>query len=168
MAAETAPFEERHLARNVLRDFNAILERHQLALCSDGSRPERPDRRLDGLLKLRYDDTVPGEDQARLAAPLTEVRLRYLVLNKTLDQSVPLTQIMQELHSLRNRARTAVKSTADEDRDQIVRDLLQVTEIPGDLDAFRSANTLAERAAIAHAAIKKSRAEVEETSKFFD
>jgi hypothetical protein len=168
MTADPAPFEERHLARNVPRDFNAILERQRLALCGDGSRPERPDRRLEGLLRVLYDDTVPDEDQARLAASLMEIRLRYLVLNKTLDQSVPPTPIMQELHSLRNRARTAVQSTADEDRDQIVRDLLQVTEIPGDLDAFRSANTLAERAAIAHAAIKQFRAEVEEMSKFFD
>jgi hypothetical protein len=168
MTAEPAPFEERHLARNVPRDFNVILERQRLALCGDGSRPERPDRRLEAILGVLSDEPLSGEDQARLAASLMEIRLRYLVLNKTLDQSVPPTPVMQELHSLRNRARTAVQSTADEDRDQIVRYLLQVTEIPGDLDAFRSANTLAERAAIAHAAIKQFRAEVEEMSKFFD
>jgi hypothetical protein len=75
---------------------------------------------------------------------------------------------MQELLSLRNRAKTAVRTTADEDRDQIVRDFMQVSEIRGDLDAFRSANTLAKRAATAHAAIKQFRAEVEEMSRFFD
>jgi hypothetical protein len=168
MTAEPAPFEERHLVRNVPRDFNAILERQRLARSGDGSRPERTDRRLEGLSKVLCDDTVPGEDQARLAASLMEIRLRYLVLNKTLDQSVPPTPIMQELHSLRNRARTAVQSTADEDRDQIVHDLMQVTEIPDDLDAFRAANTLAELAAIAHAAIEQFRVAVEEMSRFFD
>ena len=168
MATEPIPFEERHLARNLPRDFNAILERQRLALCGDGSRPVRPDRRLEAALKVLYEEPFPGEVQARLAASLMEMRLRCLVLSKTLDQSIPPTPIMHELLSLRNRAKTAAWTTADEDRDQIVRDLLQVTEILGDPDAFRSANTLAERAAIAHAAIKKFRTEVEEMSKFFD
>ncbi len=168
MAAETAPFEERHLARNVPRDFNAILERQRLALCGDGSRPERPDRRLEAVLKVLYDEPVPSEDQALLAASLMEIRLRYLVLNKTLDQSVPPTPIMQELLSLGNRTKTAARTTADADRDQIVRDLMQVSEIPGNLDAFLAANTLAERAAIAHAVVEQFRVAVEEMSRFFD
>lgn len=168
MSTEPAPFEERHLARNVPRDFNAILERQRLALCGDGSRPERPDRRLEAILGVLSDEPLSGPDQARLAESLMEIRLRYLVLSKTLDQSVPPTPIMHELLSLRNRAKTAARTTADEDRDQIVRDLMQESEIPGDLDAFKAANTLAERAAIAHAAIEKFRVAVEEMSKFFD
>jgi hypothetical protein len=103
-----------------------------------------------------------------LAASLLEIRLRYLVRSKTLNQADPPTPFMQEFHSLRNRARAAVQTSADEDRDQIVRDLMQVTEMLGDLDAFLAANTLAERAAIAHAAIKQFCAEVEEMSRFFD
>ena len=168
MAIEPKPYEEKHLARNVPRDFNAILERQRHALIGDGELPTRVLHRFKDILKELSPDEFDETSQSTLFNRLLDIRLRYLVLSKTLDQSVPPTPIMDALRSVKNRTRAAVRELNDDDRDEQVRELAGIEDISSGLAAFEKANTLAERAAIAAATVRQFDSILTEMAEFFD
>lgn len=171
MATEPQQFQERHLSRNVPKDFNACLERERLVVCGPGNRPGRRTPQIMRMLQLLSDDPLSEEDHSRIANDLIEVWLRYLVLTKTLDQSIPPTPIMKALKSLQNRAMSTERVLSDEDRDAFVRDTMGLepdAPIPGTRSAFDQANTIAERAAIAHVMAAELADSLGEMAGFFD
>lgn len=171
MSSDDPTFQKKHLARNVPRDFNLCVERERVRLEGWGNQARRVDKAFSATLRRLSDESMGPHDQERLAEQLHEVRLRYLVLSKTLDQRVPPTEIMKQLRSLKYRTKEAARVLKDEDRDVTVAltmGLENPNDIPDTDEAFRDANTLAERAAIAQRIVIKYAAYIDELSVFFD
>lgn len=168
---EDQPYEERHLSRNVPRDFNACLERERVATLGDKRKLRKPEAQFVRILRIiRPDEITEGEKQ-RLYELLSEIRLRYLVLSKTLDQSIPPTPIMRSLKSLRARVKSTAITLTDVDRDTVVRETmgLQANQpFPNGIEAFQSANTIAERASIARQVVQRISDEIGQMAEFFD
>lgn len=168
---EQERFERKHLSRNVPKDFDACLERERLKLLGDGRKRRKPEPHIGRMLKVIRPDVVPDDEEQRLYDALTEIRLRYLVLSKTLDQSIPPTPIMKALKSLQYRVDAAVRVLADEDRDAMVRDLLGLRPeepFPESSEDFQNANTIAERAAIARQVVAGFSKDIDQMATFFD
>jgi hypothetical protein len=169
--SEDPPHQKKHLARNVPRDFDVCVERERVRLEGRGRDARRVSNAFYATLRSLSDGSMGPHDQERLAEQLHEVRLRYLVLSKTLDQRVPPTEIMKQLRSLRNRTQEAARVLKDDDRDATVAmtmGLENPADIPDTDEAFRDANTLAERAAIAQRIVEKYASYINELSEFFN
>ena len=115
---------KKHLARNVPVDFMGCLERERTAVIGDANRRSRSSGSFDKMIAVLSDEPVNDVEVDRLNAMITEVQLRYLVLAKTLDQTIPPTPIKHAVRSLNNRVGVAMKSLADPDRDRIVQQMM--------------------------------------------
>lgn len=162
---------EKHLARNVPIDFLGCLERERIAVSGDLNRRGRRSGRFHKMIAVLSEPPLDNADLDRLNDMLTEVQLRYLVLAKTLDQTIPPTPIKHAIRSLSKRMGVAVEALADTDRDIIVR---QMTGLPDDAPmpstraAFNTAQSIAERAAIAHGMVAKFAEDIAGLEEFFD
>jgi predicted CopG family antitoxin len=130
-----------------------------------------PINRFDKMIAVLSDKPVSDVDVDRLNVLITEVQLRYLVLAKTLDQTIPPTPIKHAVRSLKNRVSVAMQALADPDRDKIVQQMMGLPDnapIPASRPAFEGAQSIAERAAIAHAMIAQFATDISDLEKFFD
>lgn len=171
MTAGTEDFLAKHLARNVPTDFNGCVERERIALAGDLNRRARKSRRFDQMIGCLSEDALDDVELDRIDKIITEVQLRYLVLAKTLDQSIPPTPIRNALGTLNKRLATATALLGDTDRDEIVKEMLGLsddTEIPETREAFEKAQSFAERAAIASQMVANFAKEVAGMEAFFD
>lgn len=160
----------KHLARNVPRHFNYCVERERVLIAEIGNRSPRRVY-FKRMLSNLSDEPLDEETLLRLDQELAEIELRFLVLTKTIDQSVPPTPIKKALASLANRVEATERMLRDDDRDALVRSELGLEEaaiLPATRDAFDNANTLAERAAIARQMLLTFAEDLEEISTFFD
>ncbi len=171
MAETHDTYLEKHLARNVPIDFMRCLERERVAVLGDLNRRSKKSCQFNNMIAVLSELPVEQADLDRLNDTITEVQLRYLVLAKTLDQTIPPTPIKHAIRSLNKRMAIAVEALADPDRDAIVR---QMTGLPDDAtilatrSAFEDARSIAERAAIAHGMVAKFAADIVGLEEFFD
>lgn len=171
MAETHETYLEKHLARNVPIDFMGCLERERIAVLGDLNRRGRKAGRFNRMIAVLSDVPVEQAGLDRLNDMITEVQLRYLVLAKTLDQTIPPTPIKHAMRSLSKRMDVAVESLADPDRDLIVRQMKGLPDdapMPSTRAAFDVAQSIAERAAIAHEMVAKFAADIAGLEKFFD
>lgn len=171
MADKHGTYLEKHLARNVPIDFMGCLERERIAVSGDLNRRGRRSGQFDKMIAVLSEPPLDDADVDRLNDMITEVQLRYLVLAKTLDQTIPPTPIKHAIRSLSKRMGVAVEALADPDRDIIVR---QMTGLPDDAPmastraAFNTAQSIAERATIAHGMVAKFAEDIAGLEEFFD
>jgi hypothetical protein len=171
MADTDDTFLKKHLARNVPIDFMGCLERERIAVSGDLNRRGRRSGQFNKMIAVLSEQPLDDADVDRLNDMVTEVQLRYLVLAKTLDQTIPPTPIKHAIRSLSKRVIVAVDALADPDRDMIVR---QMTGLPDDASmpstraAFDDAQSIAERAAIAHEMVAKFAKDIAGLEEFFD
>lgn len=171
MTNKTKPYLTKHLARNVPIDFNGCVERERVSLAGDLNRRGWKGRQFDQMIECLSDDVMDNAELDRLDHIITEVHLRYLVLAKTLDQTIPPTPIKRELGSLNNRLTSAKRTLNDPSRDEIVREMLGLSEgaeIPASREAFEQAQSFAERAAIASQMVANFARDVAGMEEFFD
>jgi hypothetical protein len=176
MDSKTEPLLTKHLARNVPVDFNLCVERQRAALQGDLNRRdldrrEKKVRRFRSMIECLSDETLDYDDLERIDLIITEVQLRYLVLSKTLDQSIPPTPIKRALGTLNNRLTTAAEILSDPDRDEVVKDMLGLSEgaaMPATREAFERAQSFAERAAIASQMVANFSKDVAGMEAYFD
>ncbi|MEN8933797.1 hypothetical protein [Planktotalea arctica] len=170
MADTDDTFLKKHLARNVPIDFMGCLERERIAVSGDLNRRGRRSGQFNKMIAVLSEQPLDDADVDRLNDMVTEVQLRYLVLAKTLDQTIPPTPIKHAIRSLSKRVIVAVDALADPDRDLIVR---QMTGLPDDASmpstraAFDDAQSIAERAAIAHEMVAKFAKDIAGLEEFF-
>jgi hypothetical protein len=173
MSHQAELFIEKHLARNVPLDFNACCERVRLALFEPVTRAPRTQRSQwhAHMISHLTDGEFSSDNEAEIGRELDEIQVRYLVVQKTLDLSVPVRPIFEELRSLRRWIGRAAQRLRDDDRDREV-EFLRGTEteddIPSGIDAFRCAASISERATIARQTLDGYLSEVEEMLEFFD
>lgn len=91
MAETHETYLEKHLARNVPIDFMECLERERIAVLGDLNRRGRKTGQFNRMIAVLSELPVEQADLDRLNDMITEVQLRYLVLAKTLDQTIPPT-----------------------------------------------------------------------------
>lgn len=171
MIDQTEPYLTKHLARNVPVDFNQCVERQRVALHSDLNRRGKRSRQFDQMITCLSNDPLVEGDRDRIDQHITEVQLRYLVLAKTLDQSIPPTPIRNALSSLNNRLSAATDVLNDPDRDAVVKEMLGLSEgsvLPATREAFELAETFAERAAIASQMVANFAKDVAGMEAYFD
>jgi hypothetical protein len=171
MTNGTEPYLAKHLARNVPVDFNGCVERERVSLAGDLNRRGRKGRQFDQMIECLSDDVMDDAELDRLDHIIAEVHLRYLVLAKTLDQTIPPTPIKRELGSLNSRLASATRTLSDPNRDEIVREMLGLSKtvaIPATREAFEQAQSFAERAAIASQMVANFARDVVGMEEFFD
>lgn len=171
MAEPSESYLTKHLARNVPVDFMGCLERERGAVFGDLNRRSSTSRRFDKMIECLSDDPMSDADLDRLNSVIAEVQLRYLVLAKTLDQTVPPTPIKYAIRSLTKWVAVAAGALDDPDRDAIVKQMVGLSEdasIPASRAAFESAQSFAEKAAIAHKMVAQFAADIADMDKFFD
>jgi hypothetical protein len=167
---EDKAFVEKHLARNVPRHFGLCVEQERVRLIEVGGHsPKR--LRFVQMLSHLSEEEIETSELARLDAEVIEIELRFVVLKRTVDRSVPPTPIKKALASVRNRLIAAEGVLRDDERDGVVRAELGLPEgqpLPASREAFDDANTLAERAAIARAMLLSFSEDLDEVTRFFD
>lgn len=171
MADTDDTFLKKHLARNVPIDFMGCLERERIAVSGDLNRRVRRSGRFHKMIAVLSEQPLEDADLDRLNDLITEVQLRYLVLAKTLDQTIPPTPIKHAIRSLSKRLGVAVEALADPDRDMIVRQMTGLPDkapMPSTRAAFDGAQSFAERAAIAHEMVAKFTDDIAGLEEFFD
>ncbi len=171
MADTDDTFLKKHLARNVPIDFMGCLERERIAVSGDLNRRGRRSDQFNKMIAVLSEPPLDEADVDRLNDMIREVQLRYLVLAKTLDQTIPPTPIKHAIRSLSKRLGVAVEALADPDRDMIVRQmtgLLDDASMPSTRAAFDDAQSIAERAAIAHEMVAKFAKDIAGLEEFFD
>jgi hypothetical protein len=171
MADTHDTFLEKHLARNVPIDFMGCLERERIAVSGDLNRRSKRSGQFDKMIAVLSEPPFKQAELDRLNDIITEVQLRYLVLAKTLDQTIPPTPIKYAIRSLSKRIGVAVESLADPNRDMIVRQMTGLPDgapMPSTRAEFDRAQSIAERAAIAHEMVAKFAAEIAGLEEFFD
>ncbi|WP_281857092.1 hypothetical protein [Litoreibacter halocynthiae] len=171
MADTHETYLEKHLARNVPIDFMGCLERERIAVSGDLNRRGRRSGTFNNMIAVLSEQPLDDADVDRLNDMITEVQLRYLVLAKTLDQTIPPTPIKHAIRSLSRRLGVAVEALADSDRDMIVRQLTGLPDgapMPSTRAAFDDAQSIAERAAIAHEMVAKFAEDIAGLEEFFD
>lgn len=164
----------RHYARNISANFprTRLAIRNQLA---DGTSDRSENRRW----KVEHDQLITGLIGVTATAEvwedvdhnLREIEVTYLTLLLTLDQSIRVKPIHDEIEMALRRIKSSALSLADEQRDKIVRitwDLLDDAPIPSTFDAFQACETIAQRAAVARAMMLRVSEEFEEVERFFD
>lgn len=162
---------EKHLARNVPIDFMGCLQRERIAVFGDLNRRGKRLGQFHKMVAVLSEQPIDQADLDRLNGIITEVQLRYLVLAKTLDQTIPPTPIKHAVRSLNRRVLVAVDALADADRDVIVRQMTGLSDdapIPYTRAAFDAAQSIAERAAIAHGMVAKFAEDIAGLEEFFD
>ena len=166
-------FVQKHLARNVPLDFNARCQRVGVSLY-DGQRASRrkePARQYPGMLEALTDGEFAADEAERIAADILEVHIRYLVIQKTLDLSVPVKPVHRELSGLRRSLAKSITRLEDEDRDAGVRffnELAPDEELPNGEGAFDTAGSISERVAIAGNRLRGWADELDRMLKYFD
>ena len=171
MAKTDETYLEKHLARNVPIDFMGCLERERIALFGDLNRRGRRKDQFHKMIAVLSEQAIDEADVDRQNDIITEIQLRYLVLAKTLDQTIPPTPIKHAVRSLNKRVVVAVDALADPDRDVIVRQMTGQSDdvpIPHTRAAFDAAQSIAERAAIAHRMVAKFAEDIAGLEEFFD
>ena len=171
MADTHETYLEKHLARNVPIDFMGCLERERIAVSGDLNRRGRRSGQFNKMIAVLSEQPLDDADVDRLNDMFTEVQLRYLVLAKTLDQTIPPTPIKHAIRSLSKRLCVAVEALADPDRDMIVRQMTGLPDdasIPSTRAAFDGAQSIAERAAIAHEMVATFADDIARLEEFFD
>jgi hypothetical protein len=171
MIDQTEPHLTKHLARNVPADFNVCVERQRLALQRDLNRRGRKSRQFDQMIKCLSNDPLGDVDLDRIDQVIGEVQLRYLVLAKTLDKSIPPTPIRNALDTLNKRLSAVTEMLNDPDRDIVVKEMLGLSEdsaLPATREAFECAQSFAERAAIASQIVANFARDVAGMEAFFD
>jgi hypothetical protein len=166
-------FVQKHLARNVPLDFNARCERVRASL-NDGQRASRrnePARRYPGMLEAMTDGEFETEEAEEIVADISEVHVRYLAIQKTLDLSVPVKPVHRELSGLRRALEKCITRLEDEDRDAGVRffnELDPDEELPNGEGAFETAGSISERVAIAGNRVRAWADELDRMLEYFD
>lgn len=171
MTTATETYLTKHLARNVPIDFDGCVERERTAMAGDLNRRGKKARQFDKMIGCLSNDPLDDDEFERIDQTITEVQLRYLVLAKTLDQSIPPTPIKKELGSLNKRLAAATKTLDDPNRDAIVKEMLGLADgsaIAATREAFENAQSFAERAAIASQMVSNFTKEVAGMEEFFD
>lgn len=164
---------EKHLARNVPLDFNARCQRVRTSL-EDGRRASRrrePTRRYPRMLEALTDGEFEADVAEMIDADIIEVHIRYLAIQKTLDQSVPVKPVHRALSSLRGSLAKSIARLKDEDRDDDVRfflDLDDDRELPNEAEAFEAAGSISERVAITANRLSVWADELDRMLEYFD
>lgn len=164
---------KKHLSRNVPIDFMAYLEGERFALAGGLSHRARTGQKPRFAKMVELLGIEPSDDTImnRLNSEITEIQLRYLVLSKSLDRSVPPTPAFRALQSLTQRAQQTLSVLDDPDRDEIVCHFIGLQDddpVPATLTDFLNANSLAERMTIAHRLVEAVTGDLEEMTRFFD
>lgn len=179
MTEQSEPISKKLLARNVPVDFMLCVERERVSLTSDDQRhrgvlrrgPAGHARRYSNIIAQLSEQEFDEPTVAGLVDKILEIEIRYLVLSKTLDQSVPPTPIRKTLKQLENSVRRTLRNLKDPDRDLLVkhyRGQNSDDDIDPSTKAFYEANSFAERASVTNAIVAKFADELSEMSKYFD
>ena len=158
----------KHLARNVPVNFAECVERERLSIAGDLRRRGRRKPEFTKLIAMLFDETVADADETRLYREIVEVQLRYLVLAKTLDQSVPPTPIKMALKSLHIKAEKSLETLRDPDRDEVVNGYRDEGSLGSTRADFDNANSFAEKASIAFRMVESFSRDLKAMSEFFD
>lgn len=173
MSHQAELFVEKHLARNIPLDFNACCERVRLALFEPATKAPGTQRSQwhERMISHLTDGEFSADNEPKIGLELDEIQVRYLVVQKTLDLSVPVRPIFAELRSLRLWINRSAQRLRDDDRDREVGFLLGTeteSDIPSGIEAFRCAASISERAAITHRTLIEYLSDVDEMLGYFD
>ncbi|MEL6596026.1 MAG: hypothetical protein AAFQ47_08820 [Pseudomonadota bacterium] len=125
MTAQDDFFESKHLARNIHENFSEVYQRVKAQ--------ELPKHRQQDRLSVHHRRMVQcfGDLQsfvgkeAKLAQEIDDILIRFIVIKKTVDHSVPVKPIFQELRKLQSSVERASSRLRDPHRAAIVRDLAE-------------------------------------------
>ena len=166
-------FVKKHLARNVPLDFNARCERVRIRMHAGVRSPTQRDhsRRYPGMLEALSEEAFGETEANEIISDVHEVHIRYLVVQKTLDLSVPVKPVFNELQRLRRSLRRHIDNLADEDRDTEVRFFRSegtAGDLPTDTGAFDAAGSISERVYIARNSFRAWSDELDRMLEYFD
>lgn len=161
------------LALNVPTDFLAHVEFARQALtprsASQGSFAMLDDT-LDRWAEQRYEKCLPhlGEGHyVSVCKRLFEIECRFVALQKTVDQSVPVAPLWRKYSNL---GKVVERHKVDQfESDYVVQSLgfEDASEVPHSMNDFRNASSLAEKAIIADLITEDFRNTIEEIAKHF-
>lgn len=158
----------KHLARNVPVNFVECVEQERLAVLGHLKRRGRRRPQFGKMVEILVEEVADDGLLERVDQEIVEVQLRYLVLAKTLDQSVPPTPIKMALKSLHLRAEKSLEVLRDPNRDDVVSFYAEERSTGFTRDAFNKANSFAEKASIACRMVEAFSQDLKEMSEFFD
>jgi len=175
MNDKTTNYITKHLARNVPTNFNEICERVRHRELSHRSRVQRPEaetlnRLYGGMFRVLSDCQVQLSDEETVCVGkrADEILIRFLTLQKTLDQSVPTKPIYKAIYHLNRSLNNTIKRLNDPDRDAATEYLsVEASSMAFD-GVFDGANSLAEKANYAQTYLTAVSKDLQKMVDFFD
>lgn len=190
MPDDYTPYIQRHLARNIPLNFEECCS----IVRSEFESEKRMRRGKDGNYRCRNFDKIYngmvsqliGSDpidelDLQVGSEIAEVQIRFEVIQRTIDYNIPAKPIYEIVGKVRESLRRNIgKLNADPNkrvrssvkhRDENVHFFLGLSEyeeIPHTIEAFRSAKSIAERAAITNRLLLNIDKQLEEISGYFN
>jgi len=116
------------------------------------------------------DKEVPADFDEIVGDLISEVEVRYRALALTVDFNIPTQPIYQALNRLRGSVQMATQKLEDEERRAVLQQLPPASDayVEDEMEAFRKAQNLAERATVAEDILFRFERQLDEMVKFFD
>jgi len=176
MESSSASPVPKHLARNVPLNFSEICHRQHRLLLNDrwnGHHRSSGDygQLYAGVFKTLGLLDAPTDQVATNGLEIEDIEVRFRVIQKTIDMSVPTKPVYDAIQGLQTKLKRTIAELEDRDRNEAVRLLGNDTgdNQPRDtFHAFLGSNSLAERISVAQAMIIKFSEDINEVAGFFD
>ena len=148
----------KHLGRNVPLNFGDICERQHAFLMGDrmlGHLRSSGDYRQVYAEMFKVLDLEANEISilAPMGQEIEAIEVRFRVIQKTIDMSVPTKPVHDAIQGLQTRLQRTIAELEDKDRNETVKLLRDdpCENLPRDtIEDFNGANSLAERITVAH------------------
>lgn len=169
--------KNKHLALNVPEELGIYVEYEKAKLRKEEKYRSRGSQQFE--FQIAYKECVKtisdeniGDNRAQaISFKLFEIEARYSAILQTLDVSIAVAPLYKGYYRLAKSLNRFILSESNKDRDAYTVNVLGYTSesaVPDTLDAFSSAQTLAEKALIARRIVEKARREVESVRDHFD
>ncbi|WP_179381682.1 hypothetical protein [Jannaschia marina] len=171
MAEQSDFFEPKHLARNVHERFSQVYERTRLERLPKLRAADRQKNLYQNMINSLGHSELSPEKHEQIVGEINDILIRFLVIKKTIDHSVPVKPLFAKFRSLRDRLDKSVARLADPDRADIVADLRSANdalEEPSTARQVLQEVSLVEKVEAAHQYLSGVRNEIAALSDFFD
>ena len=176
MENRSEPPVPKYLGRNVPQNFRDICERQHTLLMGDRMLGHL---RSMGDYRQVYEEMFKvldlEDNEVSLVAPvgpeIEAIEVRFRVIQKTIDMSVPTKPAHDAIQGLQTRLRRTIAELEDKDRNETVKLLRDDAgeNLPRDtLEDFNGASSLAERITVAQAIVTRFSQEINEVAAFLD
>ncbi|MCT4610982.1 MAG: hypothetical protein N4A70_17490 [Pelagimonas sp.] len=175
MSDQSKPYISKHLARNVPEDFNAICERVKHRQMDRGPRfgesgPEYLRRVNRGLLVALWREPSEVDDGTikDIESRISDIQIRFLAIQKTLDHSVPTKPVYEALNKLSRSVNRTVEVLTDSDRDAVAEFIGSATPDIALNQIFSGSQSLAEKVSFTEQYLRSVQHDLNEMVQFFD